>query len=148
MRALGKALVAFLLTVVIAYVLSVIVQIILVGGDLVRAVQDAWHVLVAGGTVTLGLFLLFLLVINGVGRRRGAGSLFWIAAGALIVALLIGSLVTLAVGAFLAAVFLGYTGVPPFGTVLAAGQIFIAGILALALTHFAIFRPRATEFEP
>lgn len=149
MRALGKALTAFLLTIAIAYVLAVVVHTILDGGDIIRAaVEDAWRVLFAGGAVTLGLFLLFLLVVNIVGRRRGAGSLFWINAGALVVAILIGSLTTLAVGAFFGAILLGFTGIPVLGTVLAAGELFIGGILALALTHFVIFTPRATEFEP
>lgn len=149
MRALGKALLAFVLTIAIAYVLAVVVHAILRGGDiLAAAVEDAWRVLFAGGAVALGLFLLFLLAINLIGRRRGAGSLFWINAGALVVALLIGSLTTLAVGAFFGAILLGFTALPVLGTILAAGELFVAGILALALTHFVIFTPRATEFEP
>lgn len=148
MRALGKALTAFLLTLAIAYVLAAVVQSILTG-DVWRAItSDAWRVLWAGGAVAIGLLLLFLLFINIVGRRRGAGSLFWINTGALVVALVIGTLTTLAVGAFVGTVFLGYTGLPVLGTLLAAGELFIAGMIALALTHFAIFKPRATEFEP
>jgi hypothetical protein len=34
------------------------------------------------------------------------------------------------------------------GAFLATGELFIGGVVALALTHFAIFKPRATEFEP
>jgi len=149
MRALGKALSAFLLTLAIAYLLSVVVQSILNGGDiLLAAFGDAWRALFQGGAVSAGLFLLFLLFINVAGRRRGAGSLFWINTGALVVAILIGTLATLAVGAFFGAVFGGYTGLPVLGTILAAGELFIGGVVALALTHFAIFKPRATEFEP
>ena len=149
MRALGKALTAFALTVLIAYLLSVVVQTILNGGDAVRAITDeAWRVLFAGGAVATGLFLLFLLVVNVAGRRRGSGSLFWINTGGLVLAILLGSLATLAVGAFFGAVFGGFTALPILGTVLAAGELFIGGVVALALTHFAIFKPRATEFEP
>jgi hypothetical protein len=149
MRALGKTLTAFLLTLAIAYVLAVVVQTILNGGDvLLSIVDEAWRVLFAGGAVAIGLYLLFLLFINVVGRRRGAGSLYWINVGGLVVAILIGTLVTLAVGAFFGAFLIGFTGLPVLGTILAAGELFIGGVVALALTHFAIFRPRATEFEP
>ncbi len=149
MRALGKALSAFLLTLAIAYLLSVVVQSILNGGDILGAASgDAWRSLFQGGAVALGLFLLFLLFVNVAGRRRGSGSLFWINTGALVVAILLGTIATLAVGAFFGAVFGGYTGLPVLGTILAAGELFIAGIVALALTHFVIFKPRATEFEP
>lgn len=149
MRALGKALSAFLLTLAIAYLLSVVVQSILNGGDILSAAfGDAWRALFQGGAVSAGLLLLFLLFINVAGRRRGAGSLFWINTGALVVAILIGTLATLAVGAFFGAVFGGFTGLPVLGTILAAGELFIGGVVALALTHFAIFKPRATEFEP
>lgn len=149
MRALGKVLSAFLLTLAIAYLLSVVVQTILNGGDILgAALGDAWKVLFQGGAVAVGLFLLFLLFINVAGRRRGAGSLFWINTGGLVVAILIGTLATLAVGAFFGAVFGGFTGLPVLGTILAAGELFIGGVVALALTHFAIFKPRATEFEP
>lgn len=149
MRALGKTLTAFLLTLAIAYVLSVVVQAILNGGDVLRALlDDGWRVLFAGGAVASGLFLLFLLFVNVAGRRRGSGSLFWINSGGLVVAILVGTLVTLAVAAFFGAVFGGYTGIPFLGAILAAGELFIGGITGLALTHFAIFKPRATEFEP
>lgn len=149
MRALGKALSAFLLTLAIAYVLSVVVQSILNGGDVLgAAVGDAWRSLFQGGAVAMGLFLLFLLFINIAGRRRGSGSLFWINAGALVIAILLGSITTLSVGAFFGAVFGGYTGLPVLGTILAAGELFIGGLIALGLTHFAVFKPRPTEFEP
>jgi|GEM_PF-2557727 hypothetical protein len=149
MRPLGKALSAFLLTLAIAYVLSVVVQSILNGGDVLGAVVgDGWRSLFQGGAVSVGLFLIFLLFINILGRRRGSGSLFWINAGALVVAILVGTLLTLAVGAFFGVVFGGYTGLPVLGTVLAAGELFIGGLVALGLTHFAVFKPRATEFEP
>lgn len=149
MRALGKALTALVLTLAIAYVLAVVVQTILNGGDILRSIVDeAWRVLFAGGAVAIGLYLLFLLVINVIGRRRGSGSLFWINAGGLVVAILIGTVTTLAVGAFFGAILAGFTGLPVLGTILAAGELFIGGVIALALTHFVIFRPRATEFEP
>lgn len=149
MRALGKALTAFLLTVAIAFLLSVVVQTILNGGDVAAAVLgDAWRVLFQGGAVAVGLFLVFLLVVNIAGRRRGAGSLFWINTGALVVAILLGTLATLGVGAFFGAVFGGFTGLPVLGTILASSELFIGGAVALALTHFAIFKPRPTEFEP
>ena len=42
----------------------------------------------------------------------------------------------------------GLAGVSVLGAFLASGELFIGGVIALALTHFAIFTPRATEFEP
>ena len=149
MRVLGKAVTAFLLTLAIAYLLGVVVQAILNGGDVIHAaLHEAGPVLFTGGGVALGLFLLFLLFTNIVGRRRGAGSLFWINAGALVVALLIGTLTTLAAGILVGALTVGLEWLSTFGTIIAAGEIFIGGIAALALTHFVIFKPRATEFEP
>ena len=125
MRPLAKTLVAFLLTLAIAYVLATIVLMILNGSDLISTVvEDSWLALFSGGAVSMGPFLLFLLFANVAGRRRGSGSQFWINVGALIVALVIGTLTTLAAG------------------------VFVGGVIALALTHFAIFKPRATEFEP
>ena len=60
MRPLARTLVAFLLTLVFAYILGVIVQTILNGGDVFLAiVNDAWRVLFSGGFVAIGLFLLF-----------------------------------------------------------------------------------------
>lgn len=147
MRALGKALVAFALTLVVAYVLSVVAQSIATG-DVAGSLGGGWRALFQGGTVAAGLFLLFLLVVNLVGRRRGSGSLFWINVGGLVVAIVIGLVVTLAVGGLVGALTIGYAGVPLLSAALAAGELFIGGVVALALTHFVIFRPRATEFEP
>ena len=149
MRPLAKTLVAFLLTLAIAYVLATIVLMILNGSDLFSTVvEDSWLALFSGGAVSMGLFLLFLLFANVAGRRRGSGSQFWINVGALIVALVIGTLTTLAAGVFVGALTVGQAGVSVLGAFLAAGELFIGGVIALALTHFAIFKPRATEFEP
>jgi hypothetical protein len=104
--------------------------------------------LVLGGTVSLGLFLLFLLFANIAGRRRGSGSQFWINVGALVIALVIGTLTTLAAGVFVGALSAGVEWLSALTSLLSAGAIFPAGVIALALTHFAIYRPRATEFEP
>lgn len=149
MRPLAKTLVTILLTLAIAYLLATVVLAILNGSDLIStAIQDAWLALFAGGAVTIGLFLLFLLFANIAGRRRGSGSQFWINVGALVIALVIGTLVTLAAGVFVGALSVGLAGFSVLGAVLAAGELFIGGVVALALTHFAIFTPRATEFEP
>ena len=46
MRPLARTLVAFLLTLVFAYILGVVVQTILNGGDIIQAiVNDTWRVL-------------------------------------------------------------------------------------------------------
>lgn len=149
MRVLAKTFVAVLLTVAFAYVFATIVQAILNGGDVIGAlVEEAWRVLFTGGAVSLGLFVLFLLLANIAGRRRGSGSMFWINLGALVVALVIGTLTTLAAGVFVGALSAGFAWLSALGALLAAGEIFIGGTVALALTHFAIFKPRATEFEP
>jgi hypothetical protein len=149
MRPLAKTLVTILLTLAIAYVLATIVLMLLNGSDLFSTlVEDAWLALFSGGAVSIGLFLLFLLFANVAGRRRGSGSQFWINVGALIVALVIGTLTTLAAGVFVGALSVGLAGVSVLGAFLAAGELFIGGVIALALTHFTIFKPRATEFEP
>lgn len=149
MRPLAKTGVALLLTLVIAYVLATIVLALLTGVDLFTvAIRDAWLTLFSGGAVSLGLFVLFLLVANIAGRRRGSGSLFWINVGALIVAIVIGTLVTLAAGVFVGALSAGFAWLSVLGALLAAGELFLAGLIALALTHFVIFTPRPTEFEP
>lgn len=149
MRPLAKTGVALLLTLAFAYVFATVVISILNGGDVIRAlVVDAWRGLFTGGAVAFGLFVLFLLIANVAGRRRGSGSQFWINAGSLIVALVIGTALTSAVGALLGFFSVGSSDVSVLGTLVTAGELFFAGILALALTHFVVFRPRATEFEP
>jgi hypothetical protein len=148
-RPVAKTLVTILLTLAIAYVLATIVLMTLNGSDLISTVvEDAWLALFSGGAVAIGLFLFFLLFANVAGRRRGSGSVFWINVGALVVALVIGTLVTLAAGVFVGALSAGFAWLSTLGTLLAAGELFVAGVIALALTHFAIFKPRATEFEP
>lgn len=122
---------------------------ILNGGDILTALLDeAWRVLFTGGAVSIGLFVLFLLFANVAGRRRGSGSQFWINVGALVIALVIGTLTTLAAGVFVGALSAGFAWLPALGALLAAGALLVAGVIALTLTHFAIFPPRATEFEP
>ena len=149
MRPLAKTGVAILLTLAIAYVLATITLVLVTGVDVVTvAIRDAWLALFTGGAVSLGLFLLFLLIANVAGRRRGSGSQFWINLGALIVALVIGTVVTLFAGILAGALLAGFEWLTVLGAVLAAGEVFIGGVLALALTHFVIFKPRATEFEP
>jgi hypothetical protein len=149
MRPLAKTLVTILLTLAIAYLLATVVLMILNGSDLISTViQDSWLALFTGGAVSLGLFVLFLLFANVSGRRRGSGSQFWINVGALIVALVIGTLVTLVAGVYVGALSVGLAGISALEALLAAGELFIGGVIALALTHFAIFTPRATEFEP
>ena len=149
MRPLAKTLVTILLTLAIGFVLSTVVLMILNGRDLISTViEDSWLALFSGGAVSIGLFLLFLLFANIAGRRRGSGSQFWINVGALVVALVIGTLTTLAAGAFVGALSVGLAGIPVLVALLAAGELFVGGVIALALTHFAIFKPRATEFEP
>lgn len=149
MRPLAKTGVALLLTLAISYVLATIVLTLLTGVDVITvAIRDTWLALFTGGAVSLGLFVLFLLISNIAGRRRGSGSLFWINVGALVIALIIGTLVTLAAGVFVGALSAGFAWLSALGAILAAGELFLAGILALALTHFVIFKPRATEFEP
>ena len=149
MRPLAKTLVTILLTLAIGFVLSTVVLMILNGRDLISTViEDSGLALFSGGAVSIGLFLLFLLFANIAGRRRGSGSQFWINVGALVVALVIGTLTTLAAGAFVGALSVGLAGIPVLVALLAAGELFVGGVIALALTHFAIFKPRATEFEP
>ncbi|WP_309710639.1 hypothetical protein [Pseudolysinimonas sp.] len=149
MRPLAKTLVTILLTLAIAYVLATVVLAILNGRDLIStAIQDAWLALFTGGAVTIGLFLLFLLFANVAGRRRGSGSQFWINVGVLVVAIVIGTLTTLAAGVLVGALSAGFAWLSVLGSILAAGELFVGGVIALALTHFAIFTPRATEFEP
>jgi hypothetical protein len=149
MRPLAKTLVTILLTLAIAYLLATVVLMILNGSDIISTViEDSWLALFTGGAVSIGLFTLFLLFANVSGRRRGSGSQFWINVGALIVALVIGTLVTMAAGIFVGALTVGLAGVSALSALLATGELFIGGVIALALTHFAIFKPRATEFEP
>jgi len=149
MRPLAKTGMAILLTLAIAYVLATITLSLVTGVDVVTvAIRDAWLALFTGGAVSIGLFLLFLLIANVAGRRRGSGSQFWINLGALVIAILIGTLVTLFAGILAGALLAGFEWLSVLGAILAAGELFIGGILALALTHFVIFKPRATEFEP
>ena len=149
MRPLAKTGVAILLTLAIAYVLATIALSLVTGVDVITvAIRDAWLALFSGGAVSIGLFVLFLLIANVAGRRRGSGSQFWINVGALVVAIVIGTLVTLAAGVFVGALSAGFAWLSVLGAFLAAGELFIGGVLALALTHFVIFKPRATEFEP
>ncbi|MEO5533508.1 MAG: hypothetical protein ABIR17_00050 [Pseudolysinimonas sp.] len=141
MRPLGRTLVAFLLTLTFAYILGVIVQTILNGGDVVQAiVNDAWRVLFTGGFVAGGLFLLFLLLVNIAGRKRGSGSLFWINSGMLIIAIVLGTAITVAAGVFVGALAAGFGWLSTLGAFLAAGELFVGGVIALAITHFAVFR--------
>jgi hypothetical protein len=149
MRPLAKTGVAILLTLAIAYVLATIALSLVTGVDVITvAIRDAWLALFTGGAVAIGLFVLFLLIANVAGRRRGSGSQFWINVGALIVAILIGTLVTLFAGILAGALLAGFAWLSVLGALLAAGELFIGGVVALALTHFVIFTPRATEFEP
>ena len=149
MRPLGKTLIAILLTLAIAYLLATVALAVLNGGDLVAAaINDAWLALFTGGAVAIGLFALLLLLANVAGRRRGSGSIFWINVGMLVLAILIGTFTTLAAGVFVGALTAGLAWLSPLGAILAAGELFIGGVIALALTHFVIFKPRATEFEP
>ncbi len=149
MRPLAKTGVALLLTLAIAYVLGTVALALVLGENVITvAVEDAWLALFTGGAVSIGLFVLFLLVANLAGRRSGSGSQFWINVGALIVAILIGTFVTLGAGVFVGALSAGFAWLSVLGAILAAGELFIGGIIALALTHFVIFTPRATEFEP
>ena len=149
MRPLAKTGVALLLTLAIAYLLGTIALALVLGKNVITvAIEDAWLALFSGGAVSIGLFVLFLLIANIAGRRRGSGSQFWINVGTLIIAILIGTLVTLAAGVMVGALSAGFAWLSVLGAVLAAGELFIGGILALALTHFVIFKPRATEFEP
>jgi hypothetical protein len=149
MRPLAKTLVTILLTLAIAYVLATVILAILNGRNLIStAIEDAWRAVFTGGAVSIGLFLLFLLFANIVGRRRGSGSQFWINVGALIVAIVIGTLTTLAAGVLVGALTVGLAWLSGLGSLLAAGELFVGGVIALALTPFAIFKPRATEFEP
>lgn len=149
MRPLGKTGVALLLTLAFAYVLSTVVIAVLVGKNVITvAIEDAWFALFSGGAVAFGLFALFLLIANVAGRRRGSGSQFWVNLGSLIVALLIGTLVTVFAGVLVSTLSAGFAGISTLDALLVAAELFVAGILALALTHFVIFKPRATEFEP
>lgn len=149
MRPMAKTLVTILLTLAIAYVLATVILAILNGRNLIStAIEDAWLALFTGGAVSIGLFLLFLLFANIAGRRRGSGSQFWINVGALVVAIVIGTLTTLAAGVLVGALTVGLAWLSTLGSLLAAGELFVGGVVALALTHFAIFKPRATEFEP
>ncbi|WP_395640729.1 hypothetical protein [Pseudolysinimonas sp.] len=148
MRPLGKTGVALLLTLAIAYVIATIVIGVLTGDLVAAAIEDAWLALFTGGGVSIGLFALFLLVTNVAGRRRGSGSQFWINVGALVIAIVVGTLVTLFAGVLAGALLAGFEWLSVIGALLAAGELFIGGTLALALTHFVIFKPRATEFEP
>ena len=141
MRPLARTLVAFLLTLVFAYILGSVVQTILNGGNVALAItNEAWRVLFSGGFVAVGLFLLFLLMANIAGRKRGSGSLFWINSGALIIAIVLGTLTTLAAGVFVGALTAGLEWLSTLGALLAAGELFAGGLIALAITHFAIFR--------
>jgi hypothetical protein len=141
MRPLARTLVAFLLTLVFAYILGIIVQTILNGGDIVQAiVNDTWQVLFSGGFVAIGLFLLFLLLANIAGRKRGSGSLFWINSGALIIAIVLGTATTLAAGVLVGALSAGFAWLSTLGALLAAGELFAGGLIALAITHFGVFR--------
>jgi hypothetical protein len=149
MRPLAKTGVAILLTLAIAYVLGAIALALVLGKNvIIVAIEDAWLALFTGGGVSVGLFVIFLLIANIAGHRRGSGSQFWINVGALIIAIVIGTLVTLAAGVLVGALSAGFAWLSVLGAILAAGELFIGGILALALTHFVIFKPRATEFEP
>lgn len=147
MRALGKVFVAVLLTLAFAYVLGVIVQAV-VTAEILEAFAAAGLLLFEGGIVSIGLMLLFLLVTDIAGRRRGSGSLFWINVGALVIAVLIGTFAVAAVGLFVGALSVGAAGPSALGSLVVGVEIFVGGVIALALTHFAIFKPRATEFEP
>lgn len=147
MRPLARTLIAVLLTLVFAYILGVIVQTILNGGDVVGAiVNEAWLVLFSGGFVSIGLFVIFLLVANIVGRKRGSGSLFWINAGSLIIAIVLGTATTLAAGVLVGALSAGFAWLSTLGALLAAGELFAGGLIALAITHFAILRREQAPF--
>lgn len=148
MRPLARTLVAFLLTLLFAYVLGAIVQTILNGGDVGSAiVNEAWRVLFTGGLVSIGLFLIFSLIVNVASRRRGNGVLFWVNAGALLIAILIGTLVTLFAGVLVGAVASGFAWLSLLSTVLAAGELFAGGLLALALVHFALLKSERTAVD-
>jgi len=141
MKPLARTLVAFLLTLVVAYVLGSIVQTILNGGDVFSAVVDeAWRVLFTGGLVSIGLILVFWLIVNIASRRRGSGVLFWVNAGALVIAIVLGTLVTLAAGVMVGALSAGFAWLSLLGTVLAAGELFAGGLVALSIVHFAILK--------
>lgn len=149
MRPLAKTGVAILIALAIAYLLATVVLAVLNGrSPVATAVDDTWLALFTGGAVSIGLFAVFLLLANIAGRRRGSGSQFWINVGVLVIALVIGTLTTLAAGVFVGALSAGFAWLSALGALLAAGELFVGGVLALALTHFVIFQPRATEFEP
>lgn len=148
MKPIARTLVAFLLTLVVAYVLGSIVQTILNGGDVVSAVvEETWRVLFTGGFVAIGLILLFWLVVNVAARRRGSGVLFWVNAGALILAILLGTGVTMAAGVLVGALSAGLQWLSLLGTVLAAGELFAGGLIALAIVHFALLKSDPTAVD-
>ena len=65
MRPLAKTGVALLLTLVIAYVLAVVALSLLTGRNVITvALEDAWLALFTGGAVSIGLFVLFLLLAH------------------------------------------------------------------------------------
>ena len=148
MKPLARTLVAFLLTLVVAYLLGSIVQTILNGGDVISAVaNEAWRVLFTGGFVSIGLILLFWLVANIAARRRGNGVLFWVNAGALVIAIVLGTLVTFAAGVVVGALSTGLQWLSLLAAVLAAGELFAGGLIALAVVHFALLKSEPTAVD-
>jgi len=141
MKPLARTLAGFALTIVFAYVLGSVVQTILNGGDVISAVvQETWRVLFTGGLVALGLFLLFSLVVNYAARARGNGVLFWVNAGALVAAIVLGVLMSFAAGILVGALTGGLAWMSAFTSVLAAGEIFAGGLIALAVVHFGVMK--------
>lgn len=143
-RAFAATFVALGITVVLALVLGGLWQTFVNGGDALSAfVVEAPRVLVTGGTVSLVLLLIGLFLFNLAARRSSNGASFWVNVAVLVLSVLIGSAGGFLVGLLIGAAASAFAWSVAFFAILAGVWIFFAGLIALAITHFAIFRTPA-----
>lgn len=143
-RALATTFVALGITVLLALVLGGLWQTFVNGGDPVSAfLVEAPRVLLTGGAVSLILLLVGLFLFNLAARRSSNGASFWVNVAVLVLATLIGSAGGFLVGLMVGAAASAFAWSVAFFAILAGVWIFFGGLIALVITHFAIFRTPA-----
>lgn len=147
-RGLGMTGLAVLLTIPLSYLAAFGATSVLNGGDLGSAAfGEGPYVLAVGASAGFALFALLLLVSNLARPWRSNGASFWINVAVLVIAVVIGGIGSAVV--LLIVSTLG-SAAALFGVVTAAlGGVclFVAGVLALLITHFAVFRRRPPIIE-
>ncbi len=147
-RGLGTTGLALLLTVPLGYLTAVALTLFLNGGDFwSAALSEGPYVLAVGASAGFALFAVFLLVSNLARPWRSNGASFWINVAVLIIAILVGGIGSAAVLLIVATTGSAAAFFGVFTAVLGGACLFVGGVLALVVTHFAVFRRRPPIIE-